>query len=93
MTASHNKLVLGADDTLYYIDHNLTIQGLRGYFQLAGSAAASAPPVRIRYSENTTTDLPDVQSDEVQCTKMLRDGQVVILREGVMYNSLGQIVK
>ncbi len=99
MTASQNKLVLGSDDTLYYIDHNLTMQGMRGYFQLTGSAAAAAPPVRIHYSENTATDFDDEPlslSDEVPlslCTKVLRNGQIYLIRDGVMYNSLGQTLQ
>ena len=93
ITSSQNKLVLGADDTLYYIDHDLTMQGMRGYFQLTGSAAAAAPPVRIRYSENTATDFDNVLNGNTQCTKILCDGQIYIIRDGVMYNSLGQIIQ
>ena len=35
----------------------------------------------------------DVQSDKVQCTKVLRDGQLYIMYNGKMYNVQGKIVE
>ena len=34
--------------------------------------------------------LETVQRDKVQCTKVIRDGQVRILRAGKTYNAIGQ---
>ncbi|MBO4689579.1 MAG: hypothetical protein J5621_01760 [Paludibacteraceae bacterium] len=38
---------------------------------------------------NPTTDINGVQRDNVQCTKVLRDGQLYIMYKGTMYNVLG----
>ena len=42
-----------------------------------------------QYVEGLTTDLGDVQSDNVQCTKLIRDGQLLIIKDGKTYNVLG----
>ena len=39
------------------------------------------------------TDIDNVLSDKVQCTKILRDGQIYIMYKGTMYNVQGQKVK
>ncbi len=40
-----------------------------------------------------TTSFGDVQSDDVQCTKVLRDGQLLIEKNGKIYNALGNCAK
>ena len=37
--------------------------------------------------------LEDVQGDNVQCTKVVRDGQIFILRGEKVYNAQGALVK
>ena len=39
------------------------------------------------------TDLDDVQSNDIQCTKVLRDGQIYLMYNGTMYNVQGQEAK
>ncbi len=39
------------------------------------------------------TRVENVQGDNVQCTKMLRDGQLIIIRNGIEYNVNGQMTK
>ncbi len=36
------------------------------------------------------TPIENVQSDDVQCTKVLKDGQVIIVRGGVSYDMMGR---
>ncbi len=40
-----------------------------------------------------TTGVEDVQTDSVQCTKVLREGQLYLMYKGRMYDVRGQIVK
>ncbi len=44
-------------------------------------------------SEGIATGIEDVQSDDVQCTKVVRDGQIFILRGDKIYNAQGALVK
>ena len=38
----------------------------------------------------TTTDMDNIQSPAATCQKLLRDGQLLILKEGKTYNAMGQ---
>ena len=76
------------------------IRGYRSYIQLEDiSTTASAPaPGRRRISmgvqgAQVATGIEDVQSDNVQCTKVLIDGQLFILRGEKMFDAKGQLVK
>ena len=42
---------------------------------------------------NVSTSVSDIQSPMTDCQKLLRNGQLIILRDGVEYNAQGQIVK
>lgn len=57
------------------------------------TSGAQAAPMRIVFHTNTTTGVETVQGDKVQSAKVLRNGQLFILRNGVEYNVNGQIVK
>ena len=41
----------------------------------------------------TTTSMEEVHSDDVLCTKVLRDGQLIIIRDGAMYNAEGKRIQ
>lgn len=50
--------------------------------------------VSVRFENGHTTDLtPNVQSDKVPSTKVLRNGQLYLRYNGTMYNVQGGIVK
>ncbi len=49
--------------------------------------------VFIVESQDTPTGVENVQSDKVQATKILRDGQLYIMYKGTMYNVQGARVK
>ena len=40
-----------------------------------------------------TQGIEDIQKDELQCTKVLRDGQFFIIKNGKIYNAAGTLVK
>ena len=42
---------------------------------------------------NVSTSVSDIQSPMTNCQKLLRNGQLVIVRDGVEYNAQGQIIK
>lgn len=43
--------------------------------------------------EDTATSFENVQKDNDLCTKILRDGQLIIIRDGKQYNAQGMIIK
>ena len=48
-------------------------------------------PFKVR--NNQTDGLRDVQTNDVQCTKILRDGKLYILRDGKVYSIMGQLAR
>ena len=59
-------------------------------------AAGFAPGKRVRaipMQGQTATGMDNVQGDDVQCTKVLIDGQMYILRANRMYDVTGKLVK
>ncbi len=47
----------------------------------------------VSFVAKMPTGVGQVPSDQVQCTKMLRDGQLIIIRNGIEYNVNGQMTK
>lgn len=96
-----NAYVLGQDQYLYAVSdlpNNQTMKALRAYFVLDFPSAAPGAPKRLAkvvFNENeteTTTDIEDLQTD-IECTKVIVNGQLQIIRDGKTYNAFGQLVK
>ena len=76
-----------------------SLKSFRAYFQTVeavGSNSGSAPirhgmPARIVKQENSATGFESVQSD-AQTLKLIENGNVVIIRNGVKYNLQGQVI-
>ena len=78
-----------------------------GFYQFSGTLAAHkayiinnnpslAPSHRMRFvfnEENQATGVDHVSSDQVPSTKVIENGQLVIIKNGVRYNAQGQVVK
>lgn len=60
-----------------------------GYDAMAGGSSA---PMRIRFREDTATGVENAQA-ATNVQKLLIDGQLYIIRDGVTYTIQGQIVK
>ena len=60
----------------------------------SGSSNTQHAPVRFLFKhEEAATGVENVQGSDAQTTKVLRDGQLFILKDGKIYNVQGQIVK
>ncbi len=65
----------------------------KAYMIVGGTSGA---PTRARFlfrHEDETTDTENVQENNATYTKILRNGQLIILKDGKEYNAMGQIVK
>ncbi len=91
-------LFLGAENTLYYSasDDNTSMKGFRAYFIVKSSGKSALPhqaPARfVIAAPKTPTAVENVQG-EVQSTKVLENGQLYIIKNGVKYNAQGKVVK
>lgn len=77
-----------------FYQYNGTLKAHKAYAVIGGGG--SMAPKRLRFvfsNENTATGMENVQRDNVQSTKVLRNGQLIIIRGDKEYNAQGQIVK
>lgn len=97
-TAGNYNYVLnnqGGNVAFYQVrDNTCSVPAYRAYLSCAHDASDNganfAPKMRIVFHQDATTDVENVQSDNVQSTKVLRNGQVIIIRDNKEFNVLGQ---
>lgn len=104
----HYNFFVDVENSLYWPDDqqypDSKMKGFRAYFYLQGGGPnGQADPVHVaaRYSNmpsswrirTTATDLENVQKDHVPCTKVIKNGVLVIRHSGKEYNILGEIIK
>ena len=88
--ASENNLFLGANNTLYFPTVDMPILGMRAYFVIHDAPAGAVKRARIIEREQIITDVELVaEQPNAKSQKILRDGQLIIIRDGNMYNVMG----
>jgi len=86
-----NLLFLGANNELFWPESTGNIKGFRAYFEVKPSAGA-AKRARIVKKEEGATGIGEVRSENAKAArseKILRNGQLLILRDNKTYNVLG----
>lgn len=107
MLGLYNQTTITLDDDNYYLGNgNLlyeynstyasayaTTNGFRAYFHFNFTPPAGCAP-RVMFYEDTATGIEDA-ADEANpaVQKVLRDGQLIIIRDGKEYNAQGQLVR
>ena len=91
----HKKLFVLAGDQLAWADVANNLKSFRAYFRTAenvdGTPVSNHMPARIVRGEQTATGIDDVHGDG-QSLKILENGCVVIIRNGVKYSVHGQVI-
>ena len=94
VTLSDNNYYLGSTNYLHeYVAIYQNTKGFRAYFHF-NEAMAAGCSARVVFREDTATeleDLPEVNTPSVQ--KVIRDGQLIIIREGKEYTTQGQLIQ
>ena len=78
----------------YKLSSGATIPAHKAYVTIPSGGAGA--PKRLRFvfeQENTATGMESIQPSAVSSQKVLRDGQLIIIRNGVEYNANGMMVK
>ena len=92
-------LFLGQNNVLYWPNTNNPLKPFRAYFYIdLNSGPNNAPlhygmPARIGRPASSPTGVENVQGTEINAKKVIRDGQLIIMRNGVEYNANGQAIK
>ncbi len=87
----HSILLLAANNTLSWPNATANIKGMRAYFETTSTVAHVARRARFGFeSEQTATGIDQISNDQSQITnKVVIDGQLIIIRDGVRYNVMG----
>ena len=90
-----DNLLLYANDKVGFSTSGTNLKGFRAYFHLTSpSLAPSIKRARIVAPHNTPTDIELVGTESsLNTQKVLRDAQLIIIKNGVQYNAQGQIIK
>ena len=88
--ASENNLYLGTDNKLYFSNNDVTIKGLRAYFNVnIPNPQQVIKHARIVTQGQVVTDVELVGAENQGILKKIENGQVIIIRDGILYNVLG----
>ena len=90
-TGEDNSFFLGANETLYKQSTSGKIMAMRAYFQFSTLTPEQLRNVRARvvFNENTETNVDNITIDKAPI-KVIQNGQLIIIRNGVKYNVQGQ---
>lgn len=94
--ADGQNMLIYSNNQVGFPDSNKTLKGFRAYFRLtSASLAPSIKTARIITPNNTPTiiDLVNGQQSSARSQKLLIDGRLIIVRDGVQYNVIGARVK
>ena len=87
---NHFVLLLGSNNELTWANTTANMRGMRAYFKTGSTVSKVVRRARFNFEgEQVATGLDEVQRDNAQCTKVIRDGQLYILHNGAMYNVQG----
>ena len=94
-----NKITFPAGNNNYWLAENGYLYGdatemkaLRAYFQFPNIPAGQAVRARVTFNENVETGVEDIIETETP-VKVIENGQLIIIRDGVKYNVQGQVIR
>ncbi len=105
---AHYNFFLGANNTLYWPDDSGNegewashmMKGFRAYFYTSGGGPSPAPLYRnmptvweIEGVLGSTTSVEGIQPSAVSVQKELREGQIILIIDGEMYDLMGRKIK
>ena len=91
-SGNKNQLFLGANNTFKWSNNGKNLKGFRAYFLVDENAAPNLSPAKLVIRPNLPTAVEQTNSDK-QATKKIENGRLLILKNDVMYNAQGQIVR
>ena len=77
-----------AEDTYLY-NNNVAMSSLRALFTISSKSGMPAR-ARVAMNENVETGFENITTPDAQVLKVIENGQLIIIRDGVKYNVQGQ---
>lgn len=88
--------ILNEEGTYFILQSNPTIRPFECYVQATESLKAkhAALPMRgFNIEDNTPTGAESIQGSAIRAEKILRNGQLIIIRNGVEYDATGVVIR
>lgn len=88
--------ILNEEGTYFILQSNPTIRPFECYVQATESLKAkyAALPMRgFNIEDNTPTGVESMQGSAIRAEKILRNGQLIIIRNGVEYDATGAVIR
>lgn len=80
-------------DGSFYRAESGTVAAGKAYLHLDSAPAAGAPSIlRIEDEENNATNIQNID-DNVKVVKFVKNGQLLIKRDGVVYDTMGRVIR
>lgn len=94
LTPNDNHYIL-AYNKIWQVDESIEVPANRAYIDMSAINALSPAAGKKRYviqGTSTVTALEDREANSLQNAKVLRNGTLYILKNGVLYNAQGQLI-
>jgi len=91
MNLDNTMHYLGPNNYLYQPATSVSMAGYRAYFVLRDAPAGA--PARIVFHDNAATAVDELQQPDAGAQKLLRDGQLLIMRGDQYYTIDGRIIR
>lgn len=92
LPGDNTYIMLVANNQLAFPNSEGSIRPLRAYFRMLGATPAKVRSARIGQATQTPTDI--LEGEQAATTaKMIRNGQLIIVRDNKEYNVMGQIMQ
>lgn len=95
LTPNDNHYIL-AYNKIWQVDVSIDVPANRAYIDMSAINAIAPAPGRKRYvisGTNTTTALDQMEVKDLQNAKVLQNGTLYIIKNGVQYNAQGQMIQ
>ena len=87
--------ILNEAGTYFELQSEPTIRPFECYVQATVSLKNKYPalPMRGFHIDNTPTGMESMQGSAIRAEKILRNGQLIIIRNGVAYDATGAVIR
>lgn len=87
--------ILNEEGTYFILQSNPIIRPFECYVQATASLKTryAALPMRGFHIDNTPTGMESMQGSAIRAEKILRNGQLIIIRNGVEYDATGAVIR
>ena len=93
LTRDNCYVLSGQQSVGFYLINSDNLKAHKAYVKYVSTPGQNNAPKKMRFVFNTTTGVESAQPSVISGQKLIENGQLIIIKNGVRYNAQGQIVK